>query len=120
RQLAEAKAGLSELSLRLTKSMALDLERRQQATDNVGRLLDANSFKRVLDRGFALVTDLHGVPVKRSAEAPLHAHTLIRFADGQRHAQLDPQDKTPQDAAVKPRKKPKSASPPDQKQDDLF
>ena len=125
RQLAEAKAGLSELSLRLTKSMALDLERRQQATDNVGRLLDANSFKRVLDRGFALVTDLHGVPVKRSAEAPKHAHTVIRFADGQRHAQLDskdkiPQDKTPQDAAVKPRKKPKSASPPDQKQDDLF
>jgi len=78
-----------------------------------------------LDRGFALVTDLHGVPVKRSAEAPKHAHTVIRFADGQRHAQLDPQDKipqdkTPQDAAVKPRKKPKSASPPDQKQDDLF
>jgi exodeoxyribonuclease VII large subunit len=125
RQLAEAKAGLSELSLRLTKSMALDLERRQQATDNVGRLLDANSFKRVLDRGFALVTDLHGVPVKRSAEAPLHAHTVIRFADGQRHAQLDPQDKipqdkTPQDVAVKPRKKLKSASAPDQKQDDLF
>ena len=125
RQLAEAKAGLSELSLRLTKSMALDLELRQQATDNVGRLLDANSFKRVLDRGFALVTDLHGVPVKRSAEAPKHAHTVIRFADGQRHAQLDPKDPAPKEASpkeatVKPRKKPKSASPPDQKQDDLF
>jgi len=50
---------------------------------------------------------------------------VIRFADGQRHAQLDPQDKIPQDktskdAAVKPRKKTKSASPRDQKQDDLF
>ena len=51
---------LSELSLRLTKSMAIDLERRQQAIANIGRLLDANSFERVLDRGFALVTDQRG------------------------------------------------------------
>ena len=69
--------------------MAIDLERRQQAVANVGRLLDANSFERVLDRGFALVTDQRGVPVKRSAELPEHANAVIRFADGQRHATFD-------------------------------
>ena len=68
RQLGEVTGTLSELSSRLTKSMAIEIERRQQAIANIGRLLDANSFERVLDRGFALVTDQHGVPVKRSAE----------------------------------------------------
>ena len=102
RQLAEAKGILSELSLRLTKSMMIDLERRQQFTANIGRLLDSNSFERVLDRGFVLVTDREGVPVKRSTELPEHATALIRFADGQRHATFDG------DAAVPTSPHPKS------------
>ena len=89
RHLAEAKGHLSELSLRLKKSIAIDLERRQQAVEHVGRLLDVNSFERVLDRGFALVTNRHGLPVKRSAELPTHANALVRFADGQCHAMFD-------------------------------
>jgi len=116
RQLAEAKGRLSELSLRLTKSMAIDLERRQQAVEHVGRLLDANSFERVLDRGFALVTNQHGVPVKRSAELPTHANALVRFADGQRHATFDKDTATP----PSPRQKTKPAARHDQRQDDLF
>jgi len=115
RQLAEAKGRLSELSLRLTKSMAIDFERRQQAVANVGRLLDANSFERVLDRGFALVTDQRGVPVKRSAELPEHANAVIRFADGQRHATFD-SDAVP----TSPRPKSKPAPRQDQRQKDLF
>ncbi|MGB0196769.1 MAG: exodeoxyribonuclease VII large subunit [Candidatus Puniceispirillaceae bacterium] len=116
RQLAEAKGTLSELSLRLTKSMAIDLERRQQAIANIGRLLDANSFERVLDRGFALVTDQRGVPVKRSAELPEHANALVRFADGQRHATFDRDVAAP----TSPRPKPKPAPRQDQRQKDLF
>jgi len=95
--------------------MAIDLERRQQAVANVGRLLDANSFERVLDRGFALVTDQRGVPVKRSAELPEHANAVIRFADGQRHATFD-SDAVP----TSPRPKSKPAPRQDQRQKDLF
>ena len=116
RQLAEAKGALSELNLRLTKSMAIDLECRQQAIANIGRLLDANSFERVLDRGFALVTDQQGVPVKRSAELREHANALVRFADGQRHATFD------RDVAAATSQRPKSEPAPrqDQRQEDLF
>ena len=116
RQLAEAKGTLSELSLRLTKSMAIDLERRQQAIANIGRLLDANSFERVLDRGFALVTDQRGVPVKRSAELPEHANALVHFADGQRYATFDRDVAAP----TSPRPKPKPAPRQDRRQKDLF
>ena len=116
RQLAEAKGALSELSLRLTKSMAIDLERRQQAIANIGRLLDANSFERVLDRGFALVTDQRGVPVKRSAELPEHANALVRFADGQRHVTFDRDVAAP----TSPRPKSKPVPRQDQRQRDLF
>jgi exodeoxyribonuclease VII large subunit len=52
-------------------------------------LLDANSFERVLDRGFTLVTDAAGAPIKRAAAAPDQANVMIRFADGTRGAVLD-------------------------------
>jgi exodeoxyribonuclease VII large subunit len=116
RQLAEAKGVLSELSLRLVKSTAIDLERRQQAVSNIGRLLDANSFERVLDRGFALVTDRNGGPIKRSAELPEHANALIRFADGQRLATFDRDAAAP----ISPHPKSKPAPGQDQRQKDLF
>jgi len=89
RQLAEARGRVSEMGTRLTKAMSVGLERRLQVVENAGKLLDANSFERVLDRGFALVTDVDGTPVKRAGDAPPGAVVGIRFADGQRHAQLD-------------------------------
>ncbi len=95
RQISEANGRLSELSLRLKKAMSNDFERRQQLADSVGRLLDANSFKRVLDRGFALVTGADGKPVKRAAVAPVKELIWIQFSDGQRHAQLDPESDMP-------------------------
>lgn len=116
RQLAETNSHLSELGLRLKKSIALDLERRQRTVINVGRLLDANSFERVLDRGFALVTRLDGMPVKRSAEMPKYAHALVHFADARRRAKFDMQGAT----NVLERKKSKLILKPDPNQDDLF
>jgi exodeoxyribonuclease VII large subunit len=53
-------------------------------------LLQANSFERVLDRGFALVTDAMGTPVKRSGDVGTGALVTLRFADASRSAQLDP------------------------------
>jgi exodeoxyribonuclease VII large subunit len=75
-------------------------------------LLEANSYQRVLERGFALVTDASGAAIKRSAEAPKGAEIAIQFVDGARHASLDsgdaPAKESKKDTAKKPRKKTRS------------
>ena len=74
------------------------------ALDQAGRLLEANSFERVLERGFALVTTSDGVPVKRDAEAAYGATVQVRFADGDRLASLDPDtDEAPGSVVSSPR-----------------
>ncbi len=55
------------------------------------QLLNALSFKRVLEKGFVLVTDLDGNPIKESQDAPSCAHVNLEFFDAKRHAQLDPE-----------------------------
>ena len=53
------------------------------------QLLEASSFKRVLDRGFSLVMDDEGKPIKLSSEAPQNATVKIKFSDKTRTATLD-------------------------------
>ena len=52
------------------------------------RLLEAHSFERVLERGFALVTSGDGKPVRRAAGLRDGQDVLIRFADASRRARL--------------------------------
>ena len=54
-----------------------------------GQLLEASSFNRVLDRGFSLVMNNEGKPIKLSSEAPKNAYVKIKFSDKIRTAQLD-------------------------------
>jgi exodeoxyribonuclease VII large subunit len=88
-KLAEAAGRLSQIGQRFEQQFATGLANRQQRLDNISKLLDANSFERVLDRGFTLVTDAAGAPIKRAAAAPDQANVMIRFADGTRGAVLD-------------------------------
>jgi len=88
-KLAEAAGRLSQIGQRFEQQFAIGLANRQQRLDNISKLLDANSFERVLDRGFTLVTDAAGAPIKRAAAAPDQANVMIRFADGTRGAVLD-------------------------------
>ena len=90
RRLAEVGAELAGLESRLDQQINIQLDRRLVALDSAARLLDANSFERVLERGFALVTTPEGLPVKRAAEAAEGAEVKIRFADAARKARLDP------------------------------
>ena len=55
------------------------------------QLLEASSFNKVLDRGFSLVMDNDGKPIKLSSDAPKNAKVKIKFADETRSAQLDKQ-----------------------------
>jgi exodeoxyribonuclease VII large subunit len=88
-KLAKASGRLSQIGQRFEQHFATSLANRQQKLDNIAKLLDANSFERVLDRGFTLVTDAAGVPIKRAAAAADQANVMIRFADGTRGAVLD-------------------------------
>ena len=57
--------------------------------NSLNQLLEASSFNRVLDRGFTLVMDLDGKPIKLSSEAPQNANVKIKFSDQTRQAKLD-------------------------------
>ena len=104
---------VSTLDRRLEHSLSAVLERADNRLNQTARLLAANSYQRVLDRGFALVTDQGGKPVKTSKAAPERATVKIRFSDAERRAQLDPEP------AIAPQPK-KSKTGADKTQGDLF
>ena len=57
--------------------------------NSLKQLLEASSFNRVLERGFSLVMNNKGKPIKLSSEAPKNANVKIKFSDEIRSAQLD-------------------------------
>ena len=120
RRFAEVAAELGNLGSRLDHAMGLRLDRQGAALDQSGRLLEANSFQRVLERGFALVTAGDGTPVKRAAEAPDGAEVQLRFADGNRAARLDPDTAKAARPAKPARSRKAAAKPPADSQDSLF
>ena len=136
RRFAEVSAELGNLGSRLDHLIGTQMDRHGAALDQAGRLLEANSFQRVLERGFALVTTTDGRPVKRAAEAPQGAEVQVRFADGGRLARLDADadaasgpvpdpdndsDNNSDTGSSKPARRRKPASkPPSDNQDSLF
>ena len=90
RQLAVISERLTMATTRLETVMDTKIDRASQTLSGLARLLQANSFERVLDRGFVLVTDKTGRTIKRAADAQNGAVMQLRFADATRLAQLDP------------------------------
>ena len=120
RQLAEVGAELAGLDTRLHQQIEIQLDRRRVALASAARLLDANSFERVLERGFALVTTPEGAPVKRAAEAVDGAEVTIRFADAPRNARLDPSGPATSGPATSARRRSASKPKASNDQDSLF
>ncbi len=56
---------------------------------SLSQLLEASSFNSVLERGFTLVMDNYGKPIKLSSDAPKNAKLKIKFSDEIRSAILD-------------------------------
>ncbi len=65
------------------------INRKDTKLNSLNQLLEASSFNRVLDRGFTLVMDLDGKPIKLSSEAPQNKNVKIKFSDQVRSAKLD-------------------------------
>lgn len=90
-----------------------------QLSDRLGgldRVLEANSFERVLDRGFALVRDAEGAPVKAATDLSDGQGISLQFRDGARDAIIgnNPLSSSPS------RPKPKPSKAPSPEQETLF
>ena len=112
-RLAEVSERLLLSGNHLDSFMTRQMQASTQRLNQASRLLDANSYQRVLDRGFALVTDTDGQAIKRSAEAAESAEIIIQFADDRRRAVLDGKEGAPgsvQKTAAKKTRKPASSS----------
>jgi exodeoxyribonuclease VII large subunit len=83
RRAPERALGLGGLGARLRRAFGDGLRRRRERLIGAAQLLGAVSYRGVLARGFALVRDLEGAPLRRKAEiAPAQALRL-EFADGE-------------------------------------
>jgi exodeoxyribonuclease VII large subunit len=101
RLIAGFGSDLGNFGGRLNQAATGFLDRQTAVLGSAARLLSANSFERVLDRGFALVTTPDGQALKRSAEVEPSANVTIRFADASRAARMDEDAATASETPVK-------------------
>jgi exodeoxyribonuclease VII large subunit len=95
-----------DAAARLGAGIARVINEAQARLAAEGKLLDSVSYRKVLERGFALVRDAAGQPVLRAADATAGAAIEIEFTDGARAATID-------GAASPPvRKTPRAKKPP--------
>jgi exodeoxyribonuclease VII large subunit len=64
------------------RARGIFLARRRDRLDALGQLLDAFSYRGVLERGFALVRDLQGMPLRKAAAVTPGLPIEIEFSDG--------------------------------------
>jgi exodeoxyribonuclease VII large subunit len=96
---------LVTLDARRARALRVALDRRAQRLRSAGQLLNAYSYRGVLGRGFALVRDGEGRPLRTAAAVASGMRLDIEFADGRVGAVADGERK-PQ-AMPAPRAKPR-------------
>jgi exodeoxyribonuclease VII large subunit len=82
RQVARKRERLPILGGRLGQAVAVRHDRRRQRLGTLAQLLETLSYKSVLERGFALVRDAAGTPVRSAAGVSPGEELAIDFADG--------------------------------------
>ena len=73
---------VANLSRRADRALRVRLDRVGDRLAQAGRLVASLSYTSVLERGFALVRDASGAPVKRSAALSAGDAVSLQFADG--------------------------------------
>ncbi len=86
---AVARQRLSRLGAQLEAALRGGLQRRRQGLQAAGQLLRGLSYQGVLARGFALVRDRDGQPVRSAGAAGPGTALEIQFADGAVAATVD-------------------------------
>ena len=101
-QIERGKEKIERLTAGAERCARLHIQQRETRLRYVAQLLNALSYKGVLDRGFALVRDEHGQPLHAAANINSGQRLNIEFADGRVGAIADG-DGTPE---VKPKAAP--------------
>ena len=104
-QIDRGKEKVARLAASARRSADLHIRQRETRLKYVAQLLNALSYKGVLDRGFALVRDEHGQPLHAAAHVVSGQHLTIEFADGRVGATADGEGTTaatPKAAPAKP------------------
>ncbi|NQW11367.1 MAG: exodeoxyribonuclease VII large subunit [Alphaproteobacteria bacterium] len=109
RALSEGARDIDRLAVTGEQAVSRWLTGVEDHLKGLQRVLDANSFERVLDRGFVLVRDAEGVPVMSAAAATDGQAVSLRFRDGERAAVIG-EGGTPA-PRKKPAAKPKADTP---------
>ncbi|MHB2167021.1 exodeoxyribonuclease VII large subunit [Alsobacter sp. R-9] len=104
-RLAQRRDRLSALGERARRALAATLDRRRDRLANVWQLAESYSYHGVLARGFALVRDADGQPLRSAAAAPDGTVLDIEFHDGRVRA-------TAGDATPRPRPARTKGDPP--------
>jgi exodeoxyribonuclease VII large subunit len=79
---ANCRRQLEQASARLLAAPSKPLERRAERLASAAKLLESYSYHNVLARGFALVRDESGQPLRAAADVATGARVEIEFADG--------------------------------------
>ena len=117
-QLAKMAGRFDVASNRLQSAASARLEAQTARLATASRLLEASSFTKVLERGFALIRDKDGKAVRSIASLSAGTQVSLRLVDGQTEAQIlggtgEP-PKKPKDSKAKKEAKPAT------RQSDLF
>lgn len=88
RTLTRGAERLGDLPPRLDRAYVARLEAGRQRLDSLSLLLESYSYRGVLARGFALVTDGNGAPITRAAETRPGMAVSIAFTDAVVAAEL--------------------------------
>jgi len=73
---------LERLGRTVGRAMGELLEKRKQALSTQAKLMASLSYRSVLQRGFALVRDAQGLPVRSAAAVKPAQQLAVEFADG--------------------------------------
>ncbi|MFT0859574.1 exodeoxyribonuclease VII large subunit [Ancylobacter sp. G4_0304] len=79
---ARSRERLEGLSARLRPAMLRAGQERARRLAGLGQLMQALSYHGVLERGFALVRDASGAPLRRAGQVAAGAALDLEFADG--------------------------------------
>lgn len=109
REVAQHKLSLTQLERRRDQAIGLRFERLKRRSHELERLMRTLSHESVLERGFAIVFDDQGNPIKKAAHIDNGTSLHLRFADGEvaatAHTEAEPLASKP--AAPAPASKPK-------------
>ena len=103
---------LSTIHARLVQASRRLVERRRERADRAGDLLGSLSYRAVLARGFALVRDGDGVPLRSMATARDAERLTLEFADGTLSARPEPDPQVPE-APARPKRGPRRPARPE-------